>query len=124
MQLLPGDFLQNNVSSQFNLFVGGMNVATVRHRRVHIQGTTNPKKYGHIFDGNGWNTVVGLQHLEPGKPIVFTNLGGNSVSLSSFARNGLGVGFEPIPRMPLNEHDPICRGSLDKGTWIKFLETL
>ena len=105
------------MSSQFDVHFGGMYLATVMHRRVPIKGTSKPKKYGNMFYGNGWNTVVDSQHLEPGKRIVFTNLGGHSVSVMTFARNGLGLGFEPIPRMPLDEHNPICIGPLDKGKW-------
>ena len=105
------------MSKEFNLRVGGINLATVRHRRVLIGGKSNPKKYGNMFYGDGWKTVVERKHLEPGKPMVFTNLGGNSVSVITFAMDGLALGLENIPRTPMNEKFPICRGPLDKGTY-------
>ena len=118
MKLLPGDFIQDIVTNEYDIKVGGMNLALVRHRRVHIRGTANPKKYGNRFYGDGWNIVIESQHLEPGKPIAFTNLGGVSVSLITFASNGLGLGFENIPRAPVNEARPICRGPMDsKGMY-------
>ena len=116
--------MQDIVTNEFDVKVGGMDLAIVRHRRVHIQGTANTKRYGNRFYGDGWNTVVESQHLEPGKAIAFTNLGANCVSLITFARNGLGLGFENIPRAPVNEALPICRGPLDsKGTY-NFIKTI
>ena len=113
--------MQDILTNEYDLRMGGMNLAIVRHRRVHVTGTANPKKYGNRFYGDGWNTIVESQHLEPGKRIAFTNLGGNCVSLITFARNGLGLGFEDIPRAPVNEALPICRGPLDsKGTYTLF----
>ena len=37
------------MSKEFNLRVGGMNLATVRHRRVPIGGKSESKKYGNMF---------------------------------------------------------------------------
>ena len=114
--MLPGDFLQDIVSKEYDVKVGGMFLAKVRHRRVRIPGTGNRAKYGNMFSGEGWAKVVESQHLKAGKRIVFTNLGGNSVGVISFATNGLGLGFENIPRTILNSDVPIIRGPLDKGT--------
>ena len=117
--MLPGDFLQDIVSKEYDVKVGGMFLATVRHRRVPIPGTGKPAKYGNMFSGGGWAEVVESQHLMAGKRVVFTNLGGNSVGLISFASNGLGLGFENIPRTILNHSVPIIRGPLDKGIILK-----
>lgn len=114
-QVLPGDFLQDIVTKEYDVQVGGMFLATVRHRRVRIPGTGKRVKYGNMFFGEGWGEVVESQHLKTGKRIVFTNLGGYSVGVISFAPNGLGLGFENIPRTTLKRDDQIIRGPLEEG---------
>lgn len=113
--MLPGDFLQDIVTNEYDVKVCGMFLATVMHRRRRVPGTSKPPKYGNLFYGDGWTTVVDTQHLNRGKRIVLTNLGGNSVGLISFAKSGLGLLFENIPRTKLNDIVPIVRGPLDKG---------
>lgn len=95
--------------------------ATVRHRRVKVSGTNEKALYRNCFYGDGWDAVMESQHLEAGKRIVFTNLGGNTVGLIPFAHNGLGLGFEHIPRTTLNKAVPIIRGPLDKGEFFVIL---
>lgn len=99
-----------------------MFLATAKHRRRRVPGTSKPPKYGNLFYGDGWAEVVESQHLNKGKRIVFTNLGGNSVGLISFARNGLGLLFEKIARTKLNDIVPIVRGPLDKGMLTSILK--
>ena len=113
--MLPGEFLQDILTKEYDVKVGGMFLATVRHRRVRIPGTGKRTKYGNMFSGEGWAEVVESQHLTAGKIIVFTNLGGNSVGVISFTAYGLGLGFENIPKTILNSHAPIMRGPLEKG---------
>lgn len=92
-----------------------MDLTTVRHRRVLVGGKNEANKFGHRFYGDGWNHVVESQRLDPGKPFVLTNAGGNSLSLITFAKSGLGLGFETIVRPPVNENVPTCRDPMDKG---------
>ena len=101
-----------------------MDLATVRLRRVHIRGTDNPKKYGLRFSGDGWDHVVENQQLEARKPFSLININGNSLSLITFARNGLGLGFETIKRPPVNEDFPICRSPMDEGMELYYLKIL
>lgn len=99
-----------------------MFLSTVMHRRRKVPGTDKPPKYGNMFYGDGWSAVVESQHLNRGKKIVFTNLGGNSVGIISFARNGLGLLFENIPRTKLNPVVPIIRGPNDvEGIFMHYI---
>lgn len=90
----------------------------MRHRRVQVPGTANPPKYENVFYGDGWGVLVEAQQLNADKRIIFKNRGENSVTLLSFTPNGLGLGFENIPRTTLNHAAPIMRGPLDSGMHI------
>ena len=106
------------MTKEYDVKVCGMFLSTVMHRRKKIPGKNAPSKYGNMFYVYGWAAVVESQHLNPGKRMVFTNLGGNSVGVISFAKNGLGLLFENIPRTKLNNLVRIIRDPLDTNSFV------
>ena len=104
MQLLTEDFIPDIELDVFTMTVNG-NIFTVTHRRELIPGSH--VSYGNVFFGNGWDDLVYMFRLTPGMPLVFTNVGGNTIAMMVFATDGWELTHENLGRTNLSFLQPI-----------------
>ena len=120
MQVIPRGFWLTSGNPHFRVLVGGIEVATVTRREIHIveEVTYNV----HVFEQQGWQQLIEGENMVPGTRMVFTNLLDNSLALMPFDENGLATRHEVVERMVLNGLKPFVKSPVDtKGMFAKIL---
>lgn len=111
--LIPQQFMPQ--IKRVRVMVSGWLAATVTQNRIALPGNT----HGYVFSGVGWDLLVFLEGLKVGSRMVFTEIGEGTVSMISFADDGLGMRLENIPRVILNDEKPFKKSCIDKDPRMK-----